>query len=82
MPKQNTVKLGFFKGPQFQIHNNQRIAQYGSDKYPFQFGLEKARAILDCLPELQDFVAKHSGGVGPDRFDMAVEDNMRDQAGA
>lgn len=31
------------------------------DKFPFQFGLKKARLILECLDQIRAFVAKHGG---------------------
>lgn len=35
------------------------IRQGPEDKFPFQFGLKKARLILKHLPEIQAFVQKH-----------------------
>lgn len=65
MAKNHIVKLGFFKGPQIQLHSKSRIQQYGNDKYPFQFGVDKARMILDCIEEIKAFVASNGQTVGP-----------------
>ena len=29
------------------------------EKYPFSFGIAKAKSILESIEEIQDFVAKH-----------------------
>jgi hypothetical protein len=36
------------------------LSQGPEDKFPFQFGLKKAKLILDHLEEIKQFVAKHS----------------------
>lgn len=54
-------------------------------RFPFNFGLEKAKLVVEHMDAIRAFVAKHSGnGSGqsqPDRFDMAVEDQGRDRCG-
>lgn len=37
------------------------LANGPDDKYPFQFGLRKAKLILEHFEEIKKFVAKHSG---------------------
>jgi len=36
------------------------LCQGPDDKFPFQFGLKKAKLILDHLEDIKRFVAKHS----------------------
>jgi hypothetical protein len=35
------------------------IRQTAQDKFPFQFGIKKARLILEHLEDIQKFVEKH-----------------------
>ena len=49
------VLEGEYKGNKMLI-----IRQDAQDKYPFQFGLKKARLILQHLPEIEAFVQKYS----------------------
>ena len=37
------------------------LASDPDDKYPFQFGLRKAKMILDHVEDIKKFVEKHSG---------------------
>ena len=32
------------------------------DKYPFQFGLKKAKLVVEHLEDIKKFIAKHDGG--------------------
>lgn len=32
------------------------------DKFPFQFGLRKARLIIEHIEDIKKFVQKHGGG--------------------
>lgn len=65
-------------------------------KYPFTFGVKKARLILECLPQIQAFVASNGTSTGPapvqtpastgavdpgNRFDQDVEDMGARQCG-
>lgn len=36
------------------------LTQGPEDKFPFQFGLKKAKLILDHLDDIKQFVAKHA----------------------
>lgn len=36
------------------------LTQGPEDKFPFQFGLKKARLILEHIEDIKQFVAKHS----------------------
>lgn len=36
------------------------LTQGPEDKFPFQFGLKKAKLILEHLEDIKRFVAKHS----------------------
>ncbi|HLG22242.1 MAG TPA: hypothetical protein VI382_05455 [Candidatus Manganitrophaceae bacterium] len=38
------------------------LSQGPDDKFPFQFGLKKAKLILDNIDEIKKFVEKHSKG--------------------
>jgi len=38
------------------------IRQTPQDKFPFQFGLKKARLIVEHIEEIREFVEKHSEG--------------------
>jgi hypothetical protein len=38
------------------------LSQGPDDKFPFQFGLKKAKLILENYEEIKKFVAKHSKG--------------------
>lgn len=38
------------------------LANGPDDKYPFQFGLRKAKMILDHVEDIKKFVEKHAGG--------------------
>ena len=50
-------------------------------KYPFSFGLGKAKLILAHIEQIKAFVAKHDRPSGGDRFDMAVEDQGKERCG-
>ena len=48
-----------FKGnPTLQLKRGE------DEKYPFSFGLTKAKMILESLPEIQAFVDKHNKDKG------------------
>ncbi|MBN1527312.1 MAG: hypothetical protein JW919_07005 [Candidatus Omnitrophica bacterium] len=49
------VERGEFKGKPVLI-----IRRDENDKYPFSFGLSKARMILDNIDEIKKFVAENS----------------------
>jgi len=36
------------------------LTQSADDKFPFQFGLKKAKLILENIDEIRKFVEKHS----------------------
>jgi hypothetical protein len=36
------------------------LSQGDEDKFPFQFGLKKAKLVLEHLDEIRKFVEKHS----------------------
>jgi len=36
------------------------LSQGADDRFPFRFGLKKAKLILEYLEEIKAFVAKHS----------------------
>jgi len=38
------------------------LKQGDEDKFPFQFGLKKAKLILENIEEIKKFVDKHSKG--------------------
>ena len=38
------------------------LKQGEDDRFPFQFGLKKAKLILENIEEIKKFVAKHSAG--------------------
>lgn len=40
------------------------LSQGPDDKFPFQFGLKKAKLVLENLEEIKKFVEKHSGEKG------------------
>jgi len=48
------VLEGDYKGNAMLI-----IRQASEDKFPFQFGIKKARLILEHLEDIRKFVAKH-----------------------
>jgi hypothetical protein len=48
------VLEGDYKGNAMLI-----IRQAPQDKFPFQFGLKKAKLILEHLEDIKKFVAKH-----------------------
>lgn len=49
------VLEGEYKGNKMLI-----IRTDAQDKYPFQFGLKKARMILEHFPEIEAFVQKYA----------------------
>ena len=50
------AKEGEFKGsPVLSLSNGP------DDKYPFTFGVRKAKLILDHLEDIKTFVGKHQG---------------------
>lgn len=51
----NIVERGEFKGKPLLI-----LKRSEDDKYPFSFGLSKARLILDNLEEIKKFVSENS----------------------
>lgn len=52
------------------------------DRFPFQFGLSKAKLIMANLEAIRAFAASEGQAPAGDRFDMQNEDNMRDSIGA
>lgn len=73
------VTIGSYKG-------QPTISLDAESKWPFTFGVKKAQLILAAIPQIQAFVSKYSPPAnssqpGPDRFDMAVEDNGARQCG-
>lgn len=36
------------------------LSQGEEDRYPFQFGLKKAKLVIEHIEEIKQFVAKHS----------------------
>jgi len=36
------------------------LSQGDEDKFPFQFGLKKAKLVLEYIEEIKKFVEKHS----------------------
>ena len=57
------------------------ISLDAGSKYPFTFGLAKAKLILAHLEEIKAFVARHETSA-PDRVDMAYEDDCQRRTGA
>lgn len=50
------VEESEFKGnPMLVLKNDEE------DKYPFQFGVKKAKLILENIDEIKKFVDKHQG---------------------
>jgi hypothetical protein len=50
------VERGEYKGKPLII-----LKRNENDKYPFSFGVSKAKLILDNLEEIKKFVAENSG---------------------
>jgi len=48
------IQEGDYKGNAMLI-----IRQSPLDKFPFQFGVKKARLILEHLEDIRKFIAKH-----------------------
>ena len=65
------VQFGTFKG-------HRTITLNPSSRFPFRFGQEKARLIVEEYEAIKAFAEEPSVTrmSGPDRFDMAVEDRM------
>ena len=40
------------------------LAEGAEDKFPFTFGLRKAKLILENLDKIKEFVGKHEGETG------------------
>jgi len=57
MKEETEVLEGDYQGKPMLI-----IRQSAADKFPFQFGLKKARLIVEHIDEIQEFVEKHSEG--------------------
>jgi len=53
------VERGEFKGKPVLIMKRDE-----NDKYPFSFGLSKARLILENIEEIKKFVAEYTEGEG------------------
>jgi hypothetical protein len=54
--EQCIIERGEYKGKPILI-----IKRNEADKYPFSFGLSKARLIVDNIDEIKKFVAENSG---------------------
>lgn len=66
---------GYYKGPTIILNPG--------DKYPFSFGINKARLIVATFAEIKAFVDEQGPpATGPDYHDMREEDRMREQCGA
>ncbi|GAB6391902.1 MAG: hypothetical protein MdMp014T_1275 [Treponematales bacterium] len=48
------VEEGEYKGSPLLI-----IKRDANDRFPFQFGLEKAKKVLACVEDIKKFVEKH-----------------------
>jgi len=56
------VEESEFKGnPMIVIKNDEE------DKYPFQFGVKKAKLVLENIEEVKKFVEKHDNGKSYDQ---------------
>lgn len=56
------------------------ISLDSESRFPFTFGLAKAKLIVEHIDAIREFVQRNEP-TQPDRFDMAVEDRMAKQAG-
>lgn len=69
-----TAKRTSYKGnPLLELSNG------NGGKYPFSFGLKKARLILDNIDEIKKFVEdqdQHARNVAADDFDQAQYQNQ------
>lgn len=54
------VEEGEFKGNKMLI-----LKRNAEDRYPFQFGLSKAKLIVDAIEDIKKWVAKNDNAGGP-----------------
>ena len=54
------VKMGLVAESEYQGRPIIVLKNNEEDKYPFQFGLKKARLILEHIEDIKKFVEKHS----------------------
>lgn len=52
-----TAKIGEYKGHKMLILTEE--GKEGEDKYPFSFGIKKAKLILDNLEDIKKFVEEN-----------------------
>ncbi len=52
------TKIGEFKGNKILILTEE--GQESSDKYPFSFGIKKAKLILENIEDIKKFVEENS----------------------
>ena len=67
--KSTIARVGSYKG-------NPTISLNADAKYPFTFGLAKARLILAHLADIEKFAAHAAAPQPEDRFDLDAEDRM------
>lgn len=71
----NMTQKGSYKGkPTLSLFNE------GQERFPFTFGVAKARLIIENFGAIQKFVADHEPKTG-DRFDMDNEDRGAERIG-
>lgn len=67
------VKIGSFKG-------NATISLNAESKYPFTFGVEKAKAVLANLDAIRAFVAQNTvKAPGDGGYSSGLDDRVADQ---
>lgn len=49
------------KESEFKGHPMLVLSNGPDDKYPFQFGLKKAKLVVDHIEDIKKFVANHDG---------------------
>jgi len=67
------VEMTEFKGNKMII-----LRRSDEDRYPFQFGLSKAKLVLDHIDEIEKFVRGEEVGVEPEKSEEEIKKAEKD----
>jgi hypothetical protein len=52
--------MAYFQETEYKGKPTLTLTRTVDDKYPYSFGLAKAKLILECLPAIEAFILKYS----------------------